>query len=348
MKNLKKILSLTIGLVMILAGILVYLDYNRLSVGAGSGEDCSVGSLQEMGELLRTAIGEEGSTAPVAMAEQETEGKKAVASTTYSSYTMLVESDAKQSTSAHVTLNDYTATYKSKTNFKRSMKVCFTEDAVYYRLIYEETGSRSEGGYEGNSTGEVDSSGYVCSWDVEIYVGQRVLVKFNKTTSYGNSAWTDELTKYSKHLGEWIELAADDSDFIEIQDITDDWREGLQLCGKYIENDPQKDFEGNGKKFTLADRQYYKLVSEWLAIEGYSGFSESELAENCNGFFNVDLHDESRPELFWAFSQSESNSESGIKSGFDYSLYQKYTFSNINNTVIQSLDDLKVIPATEL
>ncbi|MBE6548466.1 MAG: hypothetical protein E7667_06305 [Ruminococcaceae bacterium] len=204
----------------------------------------------------------------------------------------------------------------SRYSMVRTLSIYLTEDASYYK---------SNGSLQSNSNswsdvdGEYDEEGSATSmmWDFEFYFDEdQMLMKINNLVLCSD----DEDFKFPfdrEGFGKWLDIS--DTDVLGAIEIDAINRESLGELGECIVEYMDDGFVKNGKVYTLID----KFIEDSKIV--------------------VNLNDADSPVLEMTYSQSDDSSSGSYSSHVG----AVYTFENINNTVVELSDDIKVEDAAD-
>ena len=336
---IKGIVSSVVGLALVVTMLLLPIGSGNSYAGAGSGEDTSVDSLDGFSELMQQFEDMPSASFGVrSLAAEETAPH--TSATMHESTTVYSNADAGTSGQSFQRLT-------------REMTAYFTEDAALYISDFQLRASsfvRSEKKQEdGTTKTETIEHDRFLSACMLLYIdADRVLMRFDRLQAMADGV---VFAGAEKLVGAWAEFTSEDGDeyrsvYSAIKSVNLFNYDVLSLFGRTI-SEYEDHFQSNGDYYILDEE-----ISEKLFGSISKGISTSADAES-DGSFEVDLSDPTAPQIKFGMSASMTASDTsngGYSSGSrsaSASEEDQFTFTNIDNTVINMPSSLKTMPTKD-
>lgn len=345
--DVKKIVCLSICVVLIIIACIVGVDYNSIGLKSGSGRNARMSSLEDMSEML-SSFSEPLSGFGYSKKSATLNAKDGEAST--AKYTS-------------VTIHEQTSSYASVVNgelyatatIQRSMDIGITSRGTYYHIVATlSTDSQVREYNEETKEDELKKHYSDLDLDMEIYMSEdRFLLRFNRFSSATDGK---NLMGIERVLGQWADFS-DDSDVgkavvSSLGSVNNKNFRIFGIMGDYIGRRDEDIFGKRGNVYSLKNEPSKAFASALMNVVG-----SGTLDEDFNCVFDVDLSDAASPLVTLMLDSDYSDrievpDESGrgtTKRDVSARIYEKdvFEFTNINNTVIDIPSSISTLTAKE-
>lgn len=345
--DVKKIVCLSICVVLIIVACIVGVDYNSIGLKSGSGKNARMTSLDDMSDMLTSFSGQ---LSGFDYSKQSASLKAKEGDTSAAKYTS-------------VTIHEQTSGYAksrygeqfSTTTIQRSMDIGITSKETYYHVVATMSydARMKEYDKETNST-EMKNHYSDIEIDLEMYMSEnRFLLRFNKFSSATDGK---NLMGMERVLGQWADFT-DDTDvgrkvISSLGSINNKNFRVFGIMGDYIGRRDEDIFGKRGNVYSLKGDATKSFATAIMRAVG-----SGSLATDFECGFDVDLSDDTNPLVTLLLDSDYSDRVEGPSeygSGttmYDISarVYEKdvFEFTNINNTVIDIPSSISTLTAEQ-
>lgn len=325
--KMKKIITLSISLVLIVAALFCSYVPAGFTAGRGNGENEEVTDTETLSDVIKDTckllnFGSTYSVEPMSSLSIA-KGKS------YESVTLVYDTDAE----SRVTLHNGEHMYST---VKAKMTVYIDADG---RAIISLRDAVVDIDIKYGSV----SQRFNVSYDADLYISESVVaVKYHKVS-------TSLQGMPSSLIGRWIDVRHLPGDFTNIfQNLLQQTKNYLGLIDKYLSEYSEDGFIKRGDKYSMMDEYLESFIKEQFSLANDNTIGAEYTFEGCeNQSMTIDLSSVTEPTIETDAKEVEYEAyvDTGTSSGkvraeCQYTDYSRITITNINNTVIDFDEDI--------
>ncbi|MGN0817346.1 MAG: hypothetical protein ACI4L9_00110 [Candidatus Coproplasma sp.] len=354
---MKKIINLTVSVALMIAAGVFSINTKAVTTGAGSGQNSSVNTLEEVNDLLTSIehiqanlLMKSEPTTVACTSEYDVNQETEHFSHTSVTFKEITESSSSKSirennSNEKVSQTENTDSFAS---LNRNLTAYFTDNQVYYVSIGNIISKSKAHNYisykDSSYSYNTDYESYMSlKFNMELYLStDKAMFKMNewdaiyyyrlytKKTDYQGDA-TETLTEkntkdyftaeFDDILGKWVDCSEIPEFVQELTKVNNYNVDFLSNLGEFL-----TEYIDNNKLFTKSDNIYTMSKEEMLDMFSIS----SSYDDKCSGGIIIDLSDEKKPTVNAEFSASIKED----KDSLSVYLNDKMIFEKIDNTVI--------------
>lgn len=330
---IKRIVCLSVCLVLIVVACVIGYDFNAITAGEGNGTNAKISSMNEMGAMMSSF------SKPLSEFDFSTDGKSDNDNGTVAKYSSVTfdEDTAVYVNSKTSYMND--VTFSTQT-LQRYMRVCITPNATYYHSCYT-LSSDAQYQIEEDGKKETKKSYSDITMDIEILSTEhRVLLRINKARIARDGK---SLFVFERVIGQWGDFTEDTAlgrkIVSSIGDTNDFNFRVLSLMGSYINNYGEGGFSNKGGSvYSMKDDTFKAFASKISSyLKDYSGGLEVDLSDSTEPSVSLKLVND--------YEDEKTIDRYTRRTEYQYREYDSFRFSAINNTIVKGYDDISAISA---